>query len=340
MIKSIKHIALAVLGLLAVGFVLFLINQVSGLYMIASDLSPLFGRFVLAAMVIVIGTLMLTPFFIYFRMPKPLRRPQTEAEVNKYQEKLVSRLANNQILLTANMVPTDRSELPKSIEVLDKKANEMIGETASIVFLTTSISQNGKLDAFTVFGTQVRMIWKIAHIYFQRPTLRDLAYLYTNVGANSFLASEIEDFDITQQIEPVATAIFRNASGKSVPLIGPTAQILLDSLLEGSTNAFLTLRVGILARKYCGELGEVDVRKMKREALKESAGQLRSITMKSSGMIISAILRATRNAGVDTLKSGWDGLKNTGTKVRDGVVRTSQKINPFKKKSPEGKTND
>ncbi len=340
MINSIKKLFVPVLILLALGFFLFLFNQVNGLYSLASELNPVFGKAVLALLVLVIGILIVSPFMIYFKLPKPIQRPRNEGEVKSYQKKVLERLKNNQILLQEGHLPNATEDLDAAIKTLNKKADEIIGETASIVFLTTSISQNGKLDAFTVFGTQLRMIWKVAHIYYQRPSLRELGYLYVNVGASSFLASEIEDLDITKQIEPVATAIFRNASGKSVPLIGPTAQILLDSLLEGSTNAFLTLRVGILAKKYCGELGYMDSSTMKREALKEAALQLKSITIKSSAKVISAILKATGNASLDTIKSGWEGIKQTGSKVKDEIVHTSQKMNPFKKRQRDKETND
>ena len=118
-------------------------------------------------------------------------------------------------------------------------------------------------------------------------------------------------------------------SGKSEKLfITPD---ILDSLLEGSTNAFLTLRVDNMTRRYCGHLGVIDKRKIKTESVKEATGQLSKIVMSGSGKIISGIASAAKNAGIDTLKSGWIGVKNAGIKVKDNIIDTTSRVNPFKK---------
>lgn len=337
MFQSIRKILFPVGILMVLGFILFMINQISGIYLVVSDVSPILGKVVLYGLIILISGLILTPLLMYWRLPGPLDKPKNEREVPIYQKKLARRLSNNLILREQKLLPSGAQDLEKSVKALDEKADLIIRDTATTVFLTTSVSQNGKLDAVTVFATQMRMVWKIAHVYYQRPTLREMMGVYRTVGINSFVASEIEDLDISRQIEPVATALFRNASGKSVPLIGPTASIILDSLMEGSTNAFLTLRVGILTKKYCGHMGVWDPAKAKRNSFREAATLLKSIAFSSSGKIISGIISATKNAGLDTLKSSWKGVKNTGVKVKEGIVQTSQKINPFRKKEEQRK---
>lgn len=337
MLRSLKNILIPIGILILIGFALFMINQISGIYLVLTDINPLLARIVLAGLILITGGLALSPLYLYFRLPRPLTKPKKEEDVSAYQKNLVRRLGSNELLKKEKLLPQSERDLPESVESLDKKADQIIRNTATTVFLTTSVSQNGKLDAVTVFSTQMRMIWKIAHVYYQRPTLREMISVYGHVGLNAFVASEIEDLDISQQIEPVASALFRNASSKSVPLIGPTANIILDSLMEGSTNAFLTLRVGILAKKYCGHLGVWKPGEVKKSAFKEAAIQLRNIALSSSGRIISGIIAATKNAGLDTLRSGWEGMKKTSGKVKDRIVDTSQKINPFRKKEEREK---
>ncbi len=321
MINSIKRLFIPILLLLAFGFILFLVNQISGIYLLVSDLNPVAGKITLVIMIVLAGVLLVSPFLIFWKLPKAIKPPEDEQQLPQYHKKLLTRLKENRVLHSAQCVPSSVDDLPGSIEVLNKKTDEIIGQTAYVVFLTTSISQNGKLDSLTVFFTQIRMVWNVAHIYYQRPTIRDLIYLYSNVGASSFLASEIEDIDFTRQIEPIANALFKNVSGRSVPILGNATQVVLDSLMEGSTNAFLTLRVGIIAKKLCGELGVRDNKKMRNDAVKEAAVQLRSITLNASGKIISSLMKATRNAGWESMKSSWEGIKRTGARV-----------NPFKKK--------
>lgn len=335
MIRSLKKLVLPLSILVILGFVLFMVNQISGVYLMVRANNELAANVLLLALVTLTLGLICWPFVLYAKLPKPLTLPQSEEELKKYQLKLLRRLKTNQILKQAGAIPVTIESIDESLKVLDKEASKAIHETATAVFLTTSVSQNGKLDALTILATQSRMVWKVAHIYYQRPTLREIAYLYANIAGASFLASEIEDLDISQQIEPVISSFLKSSAGRSIPVIGPTAHIVLDSLLEGSTNAFLTLRVGHLAKRYCG-CNEVATRSsLRKEAFQGATKELRTIIIASSGRIIGGLAKATRKAGADTIRSGWEGIKTAGSKVADGISEAGKKANPFKKKDQE-----
>lgn len=335
MISTLKKILLPLSVLVVLGFVLFMINQISGVYLMLKEINQLTANVVLVVLSVVAIGLVCWPVLLFLKLPRAISLPKSEDELPRYRQHLLKRLRRNEILRTQGIQPQKVEDLAESIAVLNQSANKVIQQTATAVFLTTSVSQNGKLDALTILATQSRMVWKIAHIYYQRPSLRELIYLYANVAGSSFLASEIEDLDVSQQVEPVISSFLKNSAGKSIPVIGPTANIILDSLLEGSTNAFLTLRVGNIAQKYCACNEVVDKKSIRKSAFMESASQLKGIVMKSSGQIMSGLLKATRKAGVDTLKSGWEGIKNTGVKVAEGISEAGQKINPFRKKEPK-----
>lgn len=324
MIKSFKKILIPISILIIIGFILFMINQIAGVYLLVRANSVLAANILLGLLSIAAITLILWPFFLYLKLPKPLTIPDKAEELHPYRARLIKRLRSNSLLKAQNCLPHDEESLSKSLALLNKEADKVVRQTATAVFLTTSVSQNGKLDALTILATQSRMVWKIAHIYYQRPTLRQIIYLYANVAVSSFVASEIEDLDISQQIEPVIKSFFKNSAGKSLPVIGPTANIILDSLLEGSTNAFLALRVGIITKKYCGCNEVISRSAIRRRAFMEAAGQLRSIVMESSNRIMSGVLKATKKAGVDTLKSSWEGM-----------IKTSQRMNPFRRAKAE-----
>ena len=170
------------------------------------------------------------------------------------------------------------------------------------------------------------MLNVIAHLYYQRPSLRELGYLYANVGAATLLASEIEDIDISEQLEPVLKSFVKNSAGKAIPFIGPTANIIMDSLLEGSTNAFLTLRVGILTKRYCSSLEQLDPKKARRAAIKEASGLMGALVFDSSGKVVSALLKTTKKVGVDSIKSSIGSLKKTVSKMKQNVSKVKDKM--------------
>lgn len=332
MISTLKKLALPVVLLLSFVFLLFLINQVSGIYLMASELNPVFGKVVLVLLSVISLVLIASPFVVFLKLPKPMKRPENEQELITYKKQLLKRLQNNQFLLGKDAIPSNVDELPEAIALLDEEADRLIKSTSKTIFLATAISQNGKLDALTVFLSQMRLVWKVAHVYYQRPSGKELLYLYGNVGATAFLAGQIEDIDLAEHLEPIVTSIAKNASGRSVPVLGPTATIILDSLMEGTTNAFLSLRVGILSKKYCNQLTVSTKREIRSSTLKEASKLLRTIAVESSGTIISTIINATKKAGIETIKNSWDGMVKTGGKVKDTVVDVSKKMNPFKKK--------
>jgi hypothetical protein len=323
--KSLQSIAIAVITVLALGFLLFLVNQISGIYLLIKDFNPQLAMVLVLILGVLSLILLLSPFYLFWKLPRSLKRPENEDQVAKYQQKLLKRLQSNYHLKKEGVFPEITEQLDDALQVLNEKANRITRDTAGTVFLTTAISQNGKLDAFTVLATQISMIWKIAHLYHQRPSLRDLVYLYANVGATSFLVSEIEDLDVTQHLEPAINGLIKNASGRALPVVGPTATLVMDSVLEGSTNALLTLRIGIITRKYCGNYTVWNASQAKKAALFEAAKQLKSITMDSSGKIITGLVKATRNVGVDTIKQSWENIKAKGNTVVDRVAGKRKK---------------
>src|SRR5690606_13585436 len=123
------------------------------------------------------------PVYMFLRLPKPLLPPDTEEgpEFAEYLDRLRRRLATNPHLQGVSLAT--RSEIEVALKSLDAIAEERTKAAASQVFVTTAISQNGSLDSFLVLGAQSKLILEIARIYYQRPTVRDLLSLYSNVAA-------------------------------------------------------------------------------------------------------------------------------------------------------------
>ena len=333
--KQLKFLTISILSVGAFAFVLFMINQINGVYALANAVHPVFGQVTLWGLIGLSVFMVGLPFYLFIRLPKALDPEEANEDLAAYQQKLVKRLSRNKLLTSNELAPKTTEDLQPAIAYLDEKADEEIKSIAGTVFLTTAISQNGKLDALTVLATQSKMVWKIAHIYYQRPTIRDMARLYGNVAMSTFLASEIEDLDISEQFQPVLQAMMRNTAGKSVPILGSTANLVMDSLLEGTTNAFLALRVGVIAKKYCGSTEGYDRKKVKRRAYIEASEMLGKIVIQSSGKVISSVLKATKNAGVETFKSGVESVRNAGGKVKDSIVSASRSVFGGKEKDAE-----
>jgi Domain of unknown function (DUF697) len=284
--------------------VMVIFNQIMQLHLYAASVNVVFGTVVLVVLSVLFVGLLAAPVLLFYRLPQSLTPPENEAEMPEYRQKMGKRLAANKLLKSENYNFSQPEQMQKALSVLDLQANAVMQKTARNVFLATAISQNGKLDALMVLTTHTKMIWDVAHIYYQRPSPRDLLRLYSNVAATTLLASQIEDLDISEQIEPVLGTVLQGSAMKSVPFVGPLSGVILDSLLEGSINAFLTLRVGVITKRYCGALEPFQARKARRIALAEASGMLKTLVVQSSGQVVNAMLKTARKAGADTVRSG------------------------------------
>jgi hypothetical protein len=158
------------------------------------------------------------------------------------------------------------------------------------------------------------MVWRIARLYYQRPTFRDLIQLYANVAGTAFLASEFEDIDISEQVEPILSTTL-GALAVTIPGVQLAASILVNSVLTGTANAFLTLRVGIIARRYCGSLVLTEKRTLRRTASAEAAKLLGSIVRQGTMKLSKALWKVSKGKA-DGFFSGVKGYaKEAGSSL-------------------------
>ncbi len=299
-------------------FLLITINQLVSFYHNLSSIHPIVGIVGTSLLGIIIIGLLSIPFILIAKLPAPLPFPDTNQDLERYQLMFKERLAKHPIAKEHHLDPHNPEQFIIINEKLKGKADQIIFESASAVFISTAISQNGKLDAFTVLAAQVRLVWKVAHVYWQRPSLRNLQQLYTNVALNTMAASAIEEIDLSQQIQPILNAMLKSP-GKHIPVIGGAANIITDSILEGTINSFLTLRVGVLTKNYCAP-EMLTINEIKSNSFVEASGLLKKVVIKSSAKVVEGILKAGKNVGIQTFKSSYGAVEKVVKSAKGGLT--------------------
>jgi hypothetical protein len=283
---------------------------------LAERVSPLAGQALFWLLVFIYAGCLLVPAWLFLRLPRPLSPPasEDEPEVAAHLARLAARLRKNPLLEGR---PLDsRQEVETALAVLDARANEITRSAASQVFLTTAISQNGSLDAIVVLVAQSRLVLRVARTYWQRPTLRDLVSLYGNVAATALITSELEDIDLSQQIQPVLSSLVGSAAG-AVPGLQAASALLVNSVMTGSANAFLTLRIGIITRRYCAAVVQPPRGALRRSAALQATQMLGGIAFDGATAVSSAVLRASKRAIGDTVSGVGAAVKRAGSAVID-----------------------
>lgn len=312
--RTLARIA-ALLGLfLIVAFVVVLANQTAQLVDLAARVHPRFGDAVLWGLLFTYAACALTPIWLFLRLPRALAPPDPDdaAAVTEHLERLRRRLARSPELKNAPLGTLD--EVEAALRTLDAKADAVIQQAASQVFLTTAISQNGSLDAVVVLASQSRLIYRVARIYYQRPTFRDMVRLYGNVAATALITSELDDIDLSEQIQPVLSTVLGSAAG-AIPGFQTASTLIVTSVMTGSANAFLTLRVGIVARQFCAALTAQPRGVVRRSASLQATHMLGAIAVTGARTVANAVWKASKRTVTGTVSGVRDSVKRTGSSL-------------------------
>lgn len=264
----------AAIAALALTILLFIVitNQVVQFSGVLASIHPLLGQISLIVFVLVILTALVAPLYLYIRLPSRLIPPDSEEgpEYDRYIEKLSERLALNP-KVSLEKVATEE-EIRLALKELDAESDIIIKKTAYRAFITTAISQNGALDALFILGLQFRLVWELARVYSQRPNLKELSFLYTNVMVTAFIASSLDEAEYFEILE----SSMSQGVGSVISMV-PGTSLIVNSTITGSSNAFLTLRVGKVAQKYCNSLVRKERQTIRNSATTEAAKMLAGI---------------------------------------------------------------
>jgi len=124
---------------------------------------------------------------------------------------------------------------------------------------------------------------------------------------------------LAERLQPVLGAAFGSAAG-GIPGFGAATTLFVNSVTSGAANAFLTLRVGIIAKQYCRALVVADRRSIRRTAVMQATQLLGNIVFDSTKHVAAAVGTATRRTVGETVESFGDELKKMGLEVRDKSV--------------------
>jgi hypothetical protein len=262
MSRTLARMSLLLSVFVLVVFIVIVINQSAQVIQLARGVHPLLGTAVLWGLVFVYSALLLIPATMWLRLPKQLH-PPARIDGTEYARFLVGmrrRLAHNKRLRGQEL--STEAHIKAALHTLDREADRVVSSAASTVFLSTAVSQSGRLDGLVVLVALSRLVWRVAHIYQQRPSVRQFVQLYANVASTAFVAGEIEDIDLE--------GLLATMMGSGVAAF-PGVQLLANSVVSGAANAFLTLRVGMIAKQHCNCLVRVDKRSIRRAATGQAA---------------------------------------------------------------------
>ena len=302
----------------------------TSLISLADRIHPIAGTIVFWAVCLAAGFLALYFAIAYARLPAALVPPEEHSgpKHDAYLQTLRVRLASNP--RTRDLPLVTKEEIEKAIGHLSVQADSVVRRTASTVFLSTALMQNGRLDGLIVLFTQIQMVGRIACIYVQRPSPRELMRLYANVAGTAFVASGLESLDLGEMVAPLAVSVVPALKG-GIPGLSGISALLVKCVSNGAANAFLTLRVGEVARRYCELTSQCSPELIRKSATAEAVQHLGRIVRENGALVVKKIWASTGRALID---SGVSKAEDFAGATRDLFGR----ISPWRLKEEDSVT--
>lgn len=227
----------------------------------------------------------------------------------EYISKLLLSLKENKALKSIDydfIGSNDTEKVENAFLKLKKISKTIITRNSNVIFISTAISQNGVFDTISVFFTLLRMVYEIVHVYENRPSFSRILHLYVQIASASLIAGTIEDMDIIdEQLEPILTSLLGGSFISAVPGGVGVSTFVINSIVQGSVNALLSLRVGVISQRYLSATVKVDKKDLRKGAAMEAAKSLESVIRENASYIFKEVVSVTKRATIDKFKWPW-----------------------------------
>jgi uncharacterized protein DUF697 len=328
--SGVRKTVICLVLLLTACVVSLIIAGVTSLISLADRIHPVAGSVVFWTIVLGAAFFALYGAIAYAKLPGALIPPDETSgpKHEAYLESLRARLAANP--RTRGMSVATEEEIEKAIAVLSTEADSVVRKTSSTVFLSTALMQNGRLDALILLFTQIQMVTRVARVYVQRPSPREMIRLYVNVAGTAFIASGLESLDLGEMVAPLATSVVPALKG-GIPGLSGISALLVKCVSNGAANAFLTLRVGEVARRYCELTSRSSPEAIRKSATAAAVQHLGRIVRENGALVVRKTWESTGRALID---SGVSKAEDIAAATRDLFGR----ISPWRAKEQEPAT--
>ena len=296
-----RKIVITLVVLTTVCVLSLIVGGVTSLISLADRIHPVAGSVVFWTIVLAAGFFAFYCVIAYAKLPGALIPPEETSgpKHEAYLQALHARLVANP--RTRDLPLVTPEEIEHAVGHLSNEADKVVRRTASMVFLSTALMQNGRLDGLVVLFTQIQMVNRVARIYVQRPSPRELMRLYANVAGTALIASGLESLDLGEMIAPLATSVVPAIKG-GIPGLSGISALLVRSISNGAANAFLTLRVGEVARRYCALTSRCSRDAIRKSATAAAVHHLGRIVRENGALVVRKIWEAARDSGVSKVE--------------------------------------
>lgn len=265
------------------------VKELLVLYTQVSNIHPIAGYILLGVLAATIIYFVIIPVTSILLIPPHLGPTYN---INKEQELIKKRIElyrNNPYLKQQDFdfssIENTRESYNVIVKILEKECSRIRERHVTQLFYSTSIIQNGFLDALFILSASINHIKDIFILYNGRITNRDLWKIFRKIYYSMAVGgSEGVEYATEEIISKFATD-----SMKSIPFLDK----ILSSLADGFVNATLLTRISLITENYC----KMTYIRNDRE-LYPSVGFITASVKHITADMINRIFKTMRNLGL------------------------------------------
>ncbi len=222
-------------------------KELVDLYNFTKSIHPYLGYLTLAVITVFLIYFAVIPIYQILKIPRKYGPVKERDKIPELLKLRIDNFKKNKFLIKNKYdfsgIDYDEESHTKIILFLGIEAQLIRKKYVARLFYTTSISQNGFIDAILILSASVNLIKEIFILYQGRVTNRDLFIIAKKVYYSIAVGG-------SEGVEYAAQEIFSKLGTESMKSI-PFASKFLGSLADGYVNAALLTRVSIITENYC-----------------------------------------------------------------------------------------
>ena len=296
------------------------------LYLLTRALHPAFGYATLALLIGFIIYFIVLPIYKIIKIPKNYAPTQDKNKAPEIIQNRLNKFKTNPFLIESGFdfsnIEENEEGYQKTIEVLEKESEQIRKRYVLRLFYSSSISQNGFLDAILILSSSVNLVKELFILYHGRVSNKDLWAIAKKV----YLSMAIGGSEGVEYATQELFSKFATQSIKSVPF----ADRIFGSLADGFVNAALLTRISLITENYC-KLVSIESDKNLYPASEFILKTTKFITSDIMEKMTLELLRMSKEKTVDTVMLAVNPVAHLFSKTIDKVKVGTDKVTSYPK---------
>ena len=306
----------------------FIAKEFISFYSFFRSIHPVAGYLSTVTIVVFVHYFVIIPIIRIIRLPKSYSPTFEKNDVPELIKKRINLFRKNEYLIQSdfNFSGMKDSEdcYKKIIAKLQPETERIRKKYVSHLFYSSSISQNGFLDAILILSSSVNLVKEIFILYQGRVSNRDLWEIAKKVYYSMAIGG-------SEGIEFAADEIFSKFATSGMKSI-PFADKIFSSLAAGFINAALLTRISLITENYC-KLVYINSNKDLYPTLGFISSATKILISDMTEKLFEELVKMSKEKTGDLLRITVYPVRYVLAGAWSKVITATEKLNPIQKDS-------